>query len=235
MSGPRKRVYKAVTAAPVAGGGQVLLDDRPLRTPGKVPLVTPAAALAEAIADEWRSQGEAIDPASMPLTALACTAIDLVGARRQEVVAELAEFGAHELLCYRAHHPSALVERQMAAWQPLLDWAALRLDAPLLVTTGVVAVEQPRDALLALRRAVERYDDWHLAGLALAVQVSGSLVIGLALAEERLDAAGAFAAAELDESFMLERWGEDPEASRRRAGLQAELAAAERFLRLLDA
>lgn len=234
MAETSRRFYKAVTVVPEAGGHLVRLDARPLRTPAKAPLATPSAALSEAIAEEWRAQGDKIDPAGMPLTALACSAIDLVRAKRGETVEELAGFAEHELLCYRAPHPEALVERQKAAWQPLLDWAALNLDAPLAAGTGL-QIEQPAEALAALRRAVERHDDWRLTGLALAVRVSGSLVVGLALAAGRLDAAGAFEAAELDESYSIEQWGEDAEAAKRRAGVMAELDAAGRFLRLLDA
>lgn len=233
MGETSRRFYEAVTVVPEARGHLVRLDARPLRTPARAPLATPSAPLAEAIAEEWRAQGGRIDPAGMPLTALACSAIDLVGARRGETVEELAGFAEHELLCYRAPHPEALVERQKVAWQPLLDWAALALDAPLAAGDSL-QIEQPGEALAALRRAVERQDDWRLTGLALAVRVSGSLVVGLALAEGRLDAHGAFEAAELEESYSIELWGEDAEAAKRRAGLKAELAAAERFLRLLD-
>ncbi|MEX0760236.1 MAG: ATP12 family protein, partial [Tistlia sp.] len=230
----RKRFYQTVTVAREAAGHLVQLDGRPVRTPLRAPLLLPHPTLAEAVAEEWRRQGESIDPNGMPLTALACSALDLIPAQRPAVVEELAGFAEHELLCYRADHPAALVERQKATWQPLLDWAALAQDAPLVVTAGLASVPQPPDSLAALRRALERRDDWRLAGLALAVRVAGSLVVGLALAEGRLDAAGAFEAAELDESFGLERWGADEEAARRRAGLRAELEAAEGFLRLLD-
>jgi chaperone required for assembly of F1-ATPase len=62
---------------------------------------------------------------------------------------------------------------------------------------------------------------------------ASSLAIGLALAEGRLGAAEAFAAAELDSTFQLEHWGEDPEETRRRAAIRADLEAAARFLGLL--
>ena len=125
--------------------------------------------------------------------------------------------------------------RQNAVWQPLLDWLALRFDAPLTVTSGIHVRPHPPASLAALRRALEQSDDWRLAGLAMTTGIAGSLVIGLALAEGRLDADGAFEAAELDASFQIERWGEDAEAMARRAEIRAELAAAGRFLGLLAA
>ena len=85
----------------------------------------------------------------------------------------------------------------------------------------------------ALRREVERHDDLALAALALAVKASGSLVIGLALGRGRLDAAGAFEAAELHETHQIEAWGEDAEATRRRTGVQTDLETAARAFALL--
>ena len=63
----------------------------------------------------------------------------------------------------------------------------------------------------------------------------GSLVIALALLEGRLDVAAAFAVSQLDETFQIEAWGEDTEAAARRHALAEDIAAAVRFVQLLDA
>ena len=230
-----KRFYKQAEAvAAEAGGFEVRLDGRAVRTPAKAPLVLPSRALAQAIAAEWAAQEEKVEPASMPMMSLACTAIDGVAPRRAEVVEEVLRYGETDLLCYRAEQPSELVQRQQRVWQPLLDWAARSLDAPLQVTSGVLAVPQPEDSLQALRRLVEAEGDLELTALAQAVSAAGSLIIGLALVRGQLDPEGAFEAAELDASFQIELWGEDPEASRRRAVCRADLEAAHRFRELLQ-
>jgi chaperone required for assembly of F1-ATPase len=230
-----KRFYRNVTVAAVEGGFAIRLDDKPLRTPAKAPLTVPGAALAEAIAAEWRAQGEEVSPAALPLTRLASTAIDLVAPRRAAVVAEIAKYAGTDLVCYRAEHPAELVARQHHAWQPLLDWAALRYDAPLAVTAGIAPVAQPEASLRAFTAAVEAHDEMTLAALHLATSACGSIVLALALVEERLDADAAFAAAQLDESFQIEQWGEDLEQTRRRAGLKDDIALAARFVELLRA
>ncbi|MEI9929890.1 MAG: ATP12 family chaperone protein [Rhizomicrobium sp.] len=84
-----KRFYKSVS---VGDGNAVFLGGRTLRTPRGASLDLPARALAEAIAEEWRVQGDEIDPQAMPLTKLANTAVDGVGPRREEVTAEIAGF-----------------------------------------------------------------------------------------------------------------------------------------------
>src|SRR6185437_1660072 len=107
--------------------------------------------------------------------------------------------------------------------------------APLAVVAGVMHRPQPPGAVAALQAAVAAVEDpWRLLALHEATVLTGSLVIGLALHAGRLDAEGAWRAAQLEEDYQIERWGEDAEAARRRAGLRTDLDAAVRFLALLD-
>ncbi|HXL99009.1 MAG TPA: ATP12 family protein [Rhizomicrobium sp.] len=226
-----KRFYKDVSVAGHDGAFQVHLDGKPLKTPSGVVLAIPARALAEAVAREWHETGATFDPQLLPLTRLAFAAA--APAQRARIVEQLIGFGRSDLLCYRAEAPAALVARQAAAWDLLLDWVAETHGARLTVTSGIKFVPQPEAALRALEVALEKRDDFSLAAIHAATPIAGSLVIGLALADGRLDAAEAFAAAHLDESFQAEQWGRDTEAEERLAGRRSELEAAERFLRLL--
>lgn len=225
--------YTSASVAETEGGFGVVLDGKPVRTPAKRPLAVPSRALADAIAAEWQAQGGAIDPRRLPLTRLASIALDLVAPRRDEVIAEVAKYAGTDLVCYRAEQPAELAARQQAIWQPLMDWAALRFDAPLTVTTGILPVSQPPAALKALETAVATYDTHRFAALHLATAACGSLVVALALVEGRIDAEAAFAAAELDQSYEIERWGEDAEQTKRRAELKADIGLAARFVALL--
>jgi chaperone required for assembly of F1-ATPase len=228
-----KRFYAQVTIGADPTGSTVLLDGRPVRTPARRLLALPSPALAEAIGEEWRAQAVEIDAHSMRLTRLATTVVDLMPARRGEAIAEAVGYAGTELLCYRAERPTVLADRQEAAWQPWLDWAQRQFDAPLLVARGIMPVAQPEVALKALRAAVERLDDWRLVGVHAATTVLGSLVLGLAVERGAVSAEQALRAALLDELFEIEQWGEDHEQTRRHERLRADLAAAERFLRLL--
>lgn len=223
-----KRFYKEVQ---VSDAGEVLLDGRPVKTPKRATLALPTQALAEAVADEWRAQGDEIDPHSMPLTKLANTAVDRVAGREAAVVDQIMAYTT-DLLCYRAAHPVALVARQSAEWDPILAWAAERLGARLEVRTGAVHFDQPPEAIAVLRRALTGYSPSVLAGLHHAVTILGSLVLALALAEGRLTAAEAFDLSQLDERFQAERWGVDSEAAARAEKLAVELVTAETFIRL---
>jgi chaperone required for assembly of F1-ATPase len=230
-----KRFYKDTAVEAGEGGYRVLLDGRPMRTPAKAVLVVPTAALAESIAGEWWAVPEKaeISVAHLPLTRLATTGLDRVPSQRRHVVDETAKYGASDMLCYRAADPASLVQRQAEAWQPLLDWAAERYGAQLAVVTGTTFVTQPHAALAALRGAVTAHSDLALSALYNLTHIAGSLVIALAISEGRLDGAQAFAAAQLDELYQIERWGADSIATQRHDGIRRDLEAGARFLALL--
>jgi chaperone required for assembly of F1-ATPase len=230
-----KRLYRHAELVLAGHGFGVALDGKPIKTPAKRDLVVPSAALASAVATEWNIQDGDIRPAEMPLTQLVNTAIDRVGPQRELVVEQVAAYAGTDLVCYRATRPPELAGRQQAVWQPLVDWAVLRYDAPLDVTAGVVPIDQSPASLRAFAAAVAEQDDFALAALQDATAACGSLVIALALIESRLDAEAAFAASQLDESFQIEAWGEDFEQAERRRALACDIAAAAQFLSLLRA
>lgn len=229
-----RRVYSTVSVEPVGGGFEIRLDGKPLRTPAKRVLRLPTQALAEAIAGEWREQGQDLRPLDMHLTRLACTAADRVAADRQAVIDAVAAYAETDLLCHRATAPRSLAERQAACWQPLLDWASSTFGATLAVTEGIVPQPQPADGLAAIRAAVARLDDLSLTAARDATALLGSVILALAVHAGRIDAAEAMDLSQLDEDFQSDRWGEDREAAARRRAILVELTATERFLRLLQ-
>lgn len=226
-----KRFWKDVAVTPEGG---IALDGRPVRTPGRLPLVVPFPTLAEAIADEWRAVGETIDPRAMPLTGLANAAIERIAPDAPTFAGGIAVYGGSDLLCYRAE-PGPLAERQVAAWDPVLDWARERYRVEFVIADGVMPVEQPPRTLARLREVVVALSSWQLAPLSPVVGLTGSLLLGLGVVERAIDADTAWRAAHVDEDWQVEQWGEDALAAETRAMRAAECGAAIRFLDLIRA
>jgi chaperone required for assembly of F1-ATPase len=231
-----KRFYKETAVDLGDGGHRVLLDGKPMRTPAKAVLVVPTRALAEAISAEWGAVPDKADinASHLPLTRLAATGLDRVTSQRARVIEDTAKYAGSDMLCYRAGGPDTLVKRQQETWQPLLDWADERYGARLVVVEGLAFVEQPADAVARLHEAVATHSDLGLSALYNLTHISGSLVVALAVAEGHLSAADAFAAAQLDELYQVERWGEDPIATKRHEGIRHDIEASARFLALLE-
>lgn len=230
-----KRFWRAVEVQAADGGFAIGLDGRPIRTPRGAQLRLPSAALANAIAGEWAAVGDGVRPRDMPLTGLANAAIDLVAPDPDGFAAGLAAFGASDLTCYRAERPAELVGLQVAAWEPVLKAVERAENLVFRRTAGLMPVEQPAETLARLERILAGFDPLRLAALSPLITLSGSAVLGLAVARKHLSAEAAFAAAHVDEDYQARHWGRDADAEARRAARQAEFMAAAGFLSLLAA
>lgn len=231
-----KRFYTEVAVRALEGGADwtVTLDGRPVRTPAKAAFAAPRS-VAEAAAAEWAAQAERIDPSSMPITKAVNAAVDRIAKARADVVAAIAAYGDSDLLCYRADGPGALVARQAEAWDPLMLWSAQALGATLTAVSGVMHQPQSAAAQAALATAVAAESDLGLAALFELTTLSGSLVIGLAVARGRLSAEEGWAASRVDEAFQAEQWGRDAEADATAALKRRDFEAAARLAELLRA
>ncbi|MPZ56355.1 MAG: ATPase [Rhizobiales bacterium] len=228
----RKRFYRRATVGGGEGGFQVLLDDRPVRTPARRGLAAPTRPLAEAIAAEWDAQREQIDPAIMPLTRLANSTIDGVEEAREAVKAEIGKYLVSDLLFYRADQPQWLVDRQAALWDPVIGWMRNDIGARFVLAQGVMHVAQPEQALAAVQPLIPE-DAWRLGAVHAVTTLTGSALLALALLHGRLSAEAVWAAAHVDEDWNLAQWGDDPLSRERRAYREAEMQAAGRVLELL--
>jgi chaperone required for assembly of F1-ATPase len=227
-----KRFWKEATVAETEEGFRVELDGRPVRTPAKTLVILPTRALAEAIAAEWDAQEGEVDPAQMPFTRMANSALDKVATQKAEVADMLAEYGGTDLLCYRATSPQELIERQAAAWDPMLQWSADELNAPLVTGAGVMHVAQDQGALDRLNALVHGFDVFQLAAFHDLVGISGSLILAFAAARNQQEIETVWTLSRLDETWQEEQWGIDEEAAAQASVKKSEFMHAKRFFDL---
>lgn len=231
MSGWKaKRFWKEASVERDGEGWGIRLDARAVKTPSKAPLIVPTEAMARAIAAEWDAQTGEVKPDTMPFTRSANSAIDKVAVQFDAVAEMLAAYGGTDLLCYRADAPEGLIARQKALWDPLLEWSATELAAPLAVTSGVLPIAQDPASLEKFVAEVKSYDNFQLTALHDLIAISGSLVIGLAVARGRISVAEAWEASRVDETWQAQQWGADEEAEEIEALKRQALEHAAAFL-----
>lgn len=229
-----KRFYATVSVGiPKIGLYSILLDGKPIKTPKHADLVVPWRGLADAIAEEWRGQGDELDPDGMFFTKCANTALDYTAGDKPAVAEGILAY-ANDLLCYRAGEPADLAARESAAWDPLLAWFKERYGVNLRTGTSVAPVRQEEEALAKLRAVLAPLNAFVLTALHGAASLCGSLVLALALHEGRLTAEEAFAASRLDEDYQAEKWGRDDAVEIRARAILAELSAMARVLTLAE-
>lgn len=222
-----KRFYETVGIEEGEGGFAVTLDGRTVKTPARKPLTVPTRALAQLLEREWMAQKDVIDPYTMPVTRLVNTALDGIANEMDAVAADIVKYAGNDMLCYRAGEPEELVERQSERWNPVLDWAAREFGARFILAEGVIFQQQPDEAIQAIARVVDRYRDPILLGaLHTMTTISGSALLALAYAEGYLDLQTVWSLAHLEEDWTIEKWGEDEEATARRATRLVDMTAA---------
>jgi chaperone required for assembly of F1-ATPase len=209
---------------------EVVINGKPLQTPGRQTLAVPSKAMADAIAAEWGAQA-GYSAAKMPLTALAFTAADRITGQKEAIVEVLMVYIDTDTLSYRAS-VRELANRQAARWQPVLDWAGARLDVQWQTTEGVMPIDQPPQVHAAFATYLRSLNDMQLAAAGVLASSLSSLVLMLAVMEGHVSAAQAFELSRLEEDYQAEQWGHDSEAASRANRLKADIAAAARFLDL---
>jgi chaperone required for assembly of F1-ATPase len=228
-----RRFYKEVTLGAAPSGWQVLLDGRGVKTVGGAPQIVPTQALGEALAAEWRQQGEKIDPKSLPLRDMADYAIDMVAPSPAAVAEYLLSYAETDTLCYRADPDEPLYERQQMVWEPLLAAFEAEHGITLVRVSGVLHRPQPPAALAALRARLLSLDPFVLAGVEAMAKLAASLITALAALDAREeDALALWQAACLEEEWQADLWGRDWEAEERRARREADFLRACAFARL---
>lgn len=218
-----RRFYKDVTVVGAPGGFLIALDDKPMRSPASRDFILPTRALADAVATEWQAQEKTIEPHTMPFMQLAATAIDHVPLVRADMEERLLAYLDTDLVCVRASAPDDLVKSQNIFWQPPLDWFNARYDVHLEASTGLTGKAVSPTCRQRLAQVLAALSPWQLIGVQTVSLACGSLVLGLSLFEGAMKTDDLFAAAELEATYQIEKWGEDSEAQARRMALKREL------------
>lgn len=220
-------------------GFAVLLDARPVRTPGKNLMIAPTQKMADAIAAEWDAQKENIDHDTMPLTQLLTTATDRTQSR-SEITDQVIAYINSDLLCYIAAEPPELHDVLVKTWSPHLAWFEQTFGTALQTTPNLIRLDQPQAAHIAARKAIDAMDLHQFTGMQTATAATGSIVLGLALAHGATTPDDAWRCAMCEElhyerTHDLERHGLDPIEEKRRVAVKRDLEACATYIQLAKA
>jgi chaperone required for assembly of F1-ATPase len=229
-----KRFYKAATVQALDGGFAVGLDGRVPRTPGMKHVVVPSEALATEMAREWSSQGEVIDPETMPLVRLVNSGVEAGEESKPALRDEIVKYAGNDMLLYRADAPESLVRRQEVVWDDVLVKLARHFGVTFQPTIGIRHQPQPQQTLDRLSSALADEPMLTLAAMNSIMSITGSGLLAIALRHGLVTAEEVWVAAHVDEDHQIGLWGEVEEITTRRARRRSEFDAAVRVLELLS-
>ncbi len=230
-----RKFYDDVSVEKMEDGWCLLLDGKEVQSPAKDGLRVSNQALADAISEEWRMQGEDIDLEKMPNTRMSFGAMDISNEEVTNLQVHIAGYAETDLLCYRvsADQDKILSQRQNAAWSPWLTWAEKTCDLSFDVTEGIMPIEQAEETMASVRKRVVMLSQWELVPMGILTGQLGSYVLAEALREGALDIEQAIAASFLDDDYQIEKWGADEEAELKHKNAKAEIRHVAAFLRLV--
>ncbi|PZQ45376.1 MAG: ATP12 chaperone family protein [Micavibrio aeruginosavorus] len=233
-----KRLYKVSSHIKTEDGFVIQLDGKSVKTPSGQPMASPSRIMADVIVKEWADQGEQVVPDTMPVTQMLTTAIDRMR-ERDAMTKSLLKYLDTDLLCYRVKEPVELAKRQKEVWDRWLTWFDEHFESPLDVTFGLDALTQDADTHKQIWNYLEALDEYYFTVLQVVTSLSGSIVLGLAFLEHEASPEDVYNAAELEEIYHSELAGEDvhgsdPVQERRQATMRRDLAAAKKFMELLE-
>ncbi|MGJ8529307.1 ATP12 family chaperone protein [Maritalea sp.] len=230
-----KRFYKQVSVGELDGAYAILLDGRPIKTPGKVAVSVPNEELAKLIVVEWEAQEKEIDPATMPLTRLVNTIVEKGDEALEDVKAEIVKFAGNDLLAYRADTPADLVALQSKHWGDAMDVFAKRYDVSFNVIIGVMHQDQPPEVQARTAEIIASYDKFKAFCTMSVTSITGSAILAIGMTEGLFTPEQVLTTAYVDEDYQAKQWGEDGEAIRMRAFKRQDFDAANTVLELLSA
>ena len=208
----KSRVFwKKVSVKEFSEGFGIELDQAPPKTPKKNPFIVPNQILAEEIKREFESQKETINPSSMLFTRLSNTAIDLVPARRNQIVDTLLEFGSTDLLYHFTKDPVELETLLEEKWKPIIQWVENEFGISINTGIGILPVSQAKKTQECFRNELEHFNDFTLIGIGEIIPALGSLILGFAYIKGFVDPETAWNLSRLDNEFQISRWGMDDE------------------------
>jgi len=229
-----KRFYKEAMVTELDDGFTVELDHKGIKTPGRKAITVSSKQSAELMAAEWNAIETEINPLLMPVTRLVNTAVDGVAEEMQAVMEDITRYASSDLLCYRADMPDELVEKQREHWDPVLDWALATFGASFEITSGIMSIAQPKEAIAAFGNQLKNHaDPFKLACIHTFTSLGGSAILALALAEQHLNAETCWQATHVDEDWNISLWGEDYEAAERRKQRWKDFEAADRLIKTI--
>jgi len=223
-----KRFYTKAEVVEAEGGFGVALDDKPIKTPNKQPLLVPSPAIAELIAAEWNAAGDTVKIEALSATQFANTALDRDEGERARMLDEIFGYVDGDTLLYRSED-SAVADRQRTAWDPLVAWAEGQHGVRLSLSEGIMPIRQDQSVGEALLKPYIAMDPHCFVSARVLVTGLASVILTTALLIGEIDFDQAWALSILEITVQEEDWGTDPEAEAARAAKRSELYAAYRY------
>ncbi|KAL4484413.1 hypothetical protein ABPG74_019590 [Tetrahymena malaccensis] len=185
----------------------VFLDGKIIRTPLRNKLALPTYELAFVIAHEFNMQNEYLKPATMPITSISRTTVDMDIQQniRQHIEDSVNQFVRNDTILFREE--GKLGDIQNAKLNPVIEYVNKLMNIKLQPTESLFSRELEDVEKENIQKYIASKDNWTLMAIEQATVNTKSTCLGVSLINGFLSIEQALEYSRLEENFQIEQFG----------------------------
>jgi len=188
------------------------INNKSLKTPDGNIIELPSIKLAKILLKDYESSFKSKSLNIVSPIKITNTAIDKIKPNNIFYINEITDNLNNDMICYFANSPEELVDLQNKDWIPLINYMKSSYNIELIYTSKLFSINQKPDSLLKLKNILNEINIFKLSAIYTLSQITKSIIISLALVNNKISAKKAFENSNLEELYQISKWGKDEEA-----------------------
>ncbi len=188
------------------------INNKSLKTPDGNIIELPSMKLAKILLKDYESSFKSKPLNIVRPIKITNTAIDKIKPNNIFYINEITDNLNNDMICYFANSPVELVDLQNKEWLPLINYMKSSYNIELIYTSKLFSINQKPDSLLKLKNLLNEINIFKLSAIYTLSQITKSIIISLALVNNKISAKKAFENSNLEELYQISKWGKDEEA-----------------------
>ena len=199
------------------------INNKSLKTPDGNIIELPSIKLAKILLKDYEFSFKSKPLNIVRPIKITNTAIDKIKPNNIFYINEITDNLNNDMICYFANSPLELVDLQNKEWLPLINYMESSYNIELIYTSKLFSINQKPDSLLKLKNILNEINIFKLSAIYTLSQITKSIIISLALVNNKISAKKAFENSNLEELYQISKWGKDEEAFDRLNAIKVDI------------
>ena len=182
------------------------INNKSLKTPDGNIIELPSIKLAKILLKDYESSFKSKLLNIVSPIKITNTAIDKIKPNNIFYINEITDNLNNDMICYFANSPVELVDLQNKDWLPLINYMKSSYNIELIYTSKLFSINQKPDSLLKLKNILNEINIFKLSAIYTLSQITKSIIISLALVNNKISAKKAFENSNLEELYQISKW-----------------------------
>ena len=151
------------------------------------------------------------------------TAIDKIALSKSKYINEIVKNFQTDVISFFASEQEFLYLKQKKSWLPLIIWMKDTYKVEVLYSSSFKVPIQPKNNIERLKKIIKNFNIYELSALNTLIGLTNSLVISLALLDDKISYKKAFELSYLEKLYQASIWGKDKEEFERLNSIKLDI------------